>query len=105
MIIIYLILEFIHFIYYVYVYFRYIYRIKKRVFNNDEVKLVINTYKTLDKKTIEYMLKKTIYYDKELHKDVFMNKLEIKNFSRDEIKNILKFAILNQNDNNDYENE
>ena len=105
MIIIYLILEFIHFIYYVYVYFRYIYRIKKRVFNNDEVKLVINTYKTLDKKTIEYLLKKTIYYDKELHKDVFMNKLEIKNFSRDEIKNILKFAILNQNDNNDYENE
>ena len=105
MIIIYLILEFIHFIYYVYVYFRYIYRIKKRVFDNDEVKLVINTYKTLDKKTIEYVLKKSIYYDKELHKDVFMNKLEIKNFSRNEIKNILKFAILNQNDNNDYKKE
>jgi len=105
MIIIYLIFEVIHFIYYIYVYFRYIYRIKKRVFNIDEVNLVINTFKTLNKKTIEYVLTQSIYYDKELHKDVFINKLEIKNFSRNEIKNILKFSILNQNNNNDYEKE
>ena len=94
----YFIIEILSFLYYFYEYVKNILPNKNNNFTIEEQRNVISNISGLNKDELLYVLRECIGYDKTTHDDYNRDKFNINDLSKKEIIKIIKYSILNSDD-------